>query len=51
MEDYAPFVFKKNLALVALYLCFRFRIFNRPNLEEYIFQVEGAHTCLNHIYM
>jgi len=40
MEDYAPFTFIGNYALVVLYLCSRFRIFYRPILEEYIFQVE-----------
>jgi len=42
MEDYTPFVFLGNWALVALYLMFRFRIFNRPILEDYIFQVVGG---------
>ncbi len=27
---------------MALYLCFRFRIFDRPVLEEHVFQVEGG---------
>jgi len=27
---------------VALYLGFRFRIFDRPILEKYVFQVEGG---------
>jgi hypothetical protein len=27
---------------VALYLCFRFRIFDRPILEEYVSYVEGG---------
>jgi hypothetical protein len=44
MEDCAPFVFSGNWILVALYLCSRFHIFNRPVLEEYVFQVErGSH--------
>jgi hypothetical protein len=50
MEDCAPFVFLGNWALVALYLCFRFCIFNKPILEEYVSQVErGSHllqSCL-----
>jgi len=35
-EDCAPFVFLGNWVLVALYLCYRFRIFNRPVLEVYV---------------
>jgi hypothetical protein len=27
---------------VAPYLCSRFRVFDRPVLEEYVFQVEGG---------
>jgi len=45
------FFFLRSWALLALYLCFRFCIFNRPILEEYVSQVEGAHTCFNHTYM
>jgi hypothetical protein len=37
MEDCALSIFLRNLALVALYLCSKFRIFNRPALEEYVF--------------
>jgi hypothetical protein len=36
MEDYAPSIFLGCWALVALYLCFRFCIFDRPVLEEYV---------------
>ncbi len=36
---------------MALYLCSRFCIFNRPILEEYVSQVEGAHICFDHVYM
>jgi hypothetical protein len=36
MEDYAPSAFLGGWALVALYLCSRFRIFDRPILEEYV---------------
>jgi len=50
MEDYAPSVFLGSWALVALYLCSRFCITDRPILEEYVFQVErGPHlfqSCL-----
>ncbi len=42
MEDYAPYAFIGNQALVAPYLCARFRIFYRPILEEYVFQIEGG---------
>jgi hypothetical protein len=41
-EDCAPFAFLRNWVLVASYLCFRFHIFNRPMLEEYVFQIKGA---------
>jgi hypothetical protein len=37
--------------MVALYLCFTFRIFNTLILEEYVFQVEGGphllQSCLH----
>jgi hypothetical protein len=36
MEDYAPFAFLGNWVLVVPYLCFRFCIFDRPILEEYV---------------
>ncbi len=42
MEDCAPSTSLGNWALVVLYLCSRFRIFNRPILEEYVYQVEGG---------
>jgi hypothetical protein len=42
IKDYAPFVFMGSWVLVAPYLCFRFCIFDRPVLEEYISQVEGG---------
>ncbi len=36
---------------MVLYLCFRFCIFNRPILEEYVFLVEGGphllQSCLH----
>jgi hypothetical protein len=32
-------------------LCFKFHIFNRLILEEYVSQVEGAHTYFSHAYM
>jgi len=44
MEDCAPSIFLGNWALMVLYLCFKFHIFNRPILEEYVSQVErGPH--------
>jgi hypothetical protein len=46
MEDYVPFVFLRSWVLVALYLCFRFRIFDRPVLYEYVFQVEKGPRLL-----
>jgi hypothetical protein len=42
MEDYAPSIFLGNWALVALYLCSGFCIFDIPILEEYVYQVEGG---------
>jgi len=42
MEDCVPFIFLGSWALVAPYLCSKFRIFDRPILEEYVFQVEGG---------
>ncbi len=42
MEDCAPSIFLKNWALVPLYLCSRFCIFDRPDLEKYVYQVEGS---------
>jgi hypothetical protein len=36
MEDCAPSTFLGSWALVALYLGFRFCIFDRPILEEYV---------------
>jgi len=44
MEDCAPSIFLGNWALMVPYLCFKFHIFNRPILEEYVSQVErGPH--------
>jgi len=42
MEDYAPFAFLGSWVLMALYLCSRFHIFNKPVLEEYVFKVNGG---------
>ncbi len=46
MEDCAPSAFLRNWALVVSYLCSKFRIFDRPILEEYVFQVEGGSHLL-----
>jgi hypothetical protein len=44
MEDCASSTFLGSWDLVALDLCSRFRIFNRPVLEGYVSQVErGSH--------
>jgi hypothetical protein len=56
MDDCAPSIFLRNWVLVVMYLCFRFHIFNRPILEEYVFQIEegkrgGGHIYFNHVYM
>ncbi len=48
MEDCAPSIFLGNWALVVSYLCFRFCIFDRPVLEEYV--EKGPHlfpSCLH----
>jgi hypothetical protein len=37
MEDCAPSIFLRSWVLVALYLCFKFRIFDKPVLEKYVF--------------
>jgi hypothetical protein len=42
MENCAPSTFLRSWALVASYLCYKFSIFDRPILEEYVFQVEGG---------
>ncbi len=42
MEDCAPSIFLRNWALVAPYFYFRFCIFDKPVLEEYVSQVEGG---------
>ncbi len=51
MENFAQSIFLGSWALVAMYLCLRFHIFDSPILEESIFQVErGPHlfqSCLH----
>jgi hypothetical protein len=42
MEDYAPSIFLRSWALMVPYLCSKFRIFNRPILKEYVFQIENS---------
>ncbi len=42
MEDCAASIFLKSWALVTLYLCSRFHIFDKPILKEYVSQVEGG---------
>jgi hypothetical protein len=42
-------IFLRNWALVVLYLCASFRIFDRFVLKEFVFQFERAHTCFNHV--
>jgi hypothetical protein len=37
MEDYAPFAFLRSWAMVALYLCSKFHIFDKFILEKYVF--------------
>jgi hypothetical protein len=46
MEDCAPTYLSRELVLVAPYLCFRFCIFNKPVLEEYLSQVDGGSHLL-----
>jgi hypothetical protein len=44
MEDCVPSFFLRSWVLVVLYLCSRFRIFDRLIMERYVFQVErGPH--------
>jgi hypothetical protein len=54
MEDCAPSTFLGSWALVAPYLWTRFRIFNRPVLEEYVFWIKGGlhlfHSCLHVVW-
>jgi hypothetical protein len=42
MEDCAPFIFLGSWVVVALYLCSKFRIFDRLVLGEYVSHVEGG---------
>jgi hypothetical protein len=42
-----PLFFLRNYVLMVPYLCFKFRIFNKPVLEKYVFQVERAYTFSN----
>jgi hypothetical protein len=46
MEDYVPSIFLRSWALVALYLCSKFCIFDQPVLEEYFFKLKGALVML-----
>jgi hypothetical protein len=44
MEDCVPSFFLRSWVLAVLYLCSRFRIFDRLVMERYVFQVErGPH--------
>jgi hypothetical protein len=36
---------------VVPYLCYRFRIFDRPVLKKYVYQVEGLPTCFSFAYV
>ncbi len=47
MEVCAPSTFLGNWVLVAPYLCSRFHIFDKPILDEYVFQVEGGPHLLS----
>jgi hypothetical protein len=42
MEDCATSTFQWSWALVAPYVCYKFRIFDKTILEKYVFQVEGG---------
>jgi len=54
MENCAPTIFLKSLALVAPYLCFKFGIFNSPFWKNMFFQVEKGpyliQSCLGAIW-
>jgi len=51
MEDCALSVFLESWTLVVSYFRYRFRIFDRPLLKEYVFQIEGSphlfQSCLH----
>ncbi len=51
MENYAPYAFLGNLALVALYLCSKFPIFNKPFWKSMFFKLKEVHTSFNHAFM
>ncbi len=51
MEDCAPFAFLVSWALVALYLCFRFYIFDRFWKSMFLGLVGGGPTYSSHVYM
>jgi hypothetical protein len=42
MKVFASIVFLRRWALMALYLCFKFLIFDKLVLEEDVFQIEGS---------
>jgi hypothetical protein len=42
MEDCAPSIFLGSWVMLNPYLCFKFHIFDRPILGEYVSQVEGG---------
>ncbi len=46
-----PPTFLGSWAMVASYLCSRFRIFDRIVLKEYDFKIEGGPHLFNHGYM
>ncbi len=45
-----PIYFSRELGFVALYLCSKFRIFDRPILEEFP-KLRGAHNYFGHAYV
>jgi hypothetical protein len=51
MEDYAPSTFLKSWVLVALYLCFRFHIFDNLFWMNMFFKLKGAHTYFIDAYV
>jgi hypothetical protein len=42
IRDCATFAFVRRWVLVVLYLCYKFHIFDKPILEEYVYHVEGG---------
>ncbi len=51
MENYTPFTFLGSLALVALYLCSKFPIFNESFWKSMFLKLKEAHTSFSHAFV